>query len=59
MHPSISLHDLSKLDAPARKRLTQRTEADLSVYTERVRPIIEAVRTQGDVALSRYALELD
>ena len=59
MHATISLHDLSSLDAAARKRLTQRTEADLSVYTERVKPIIEAVRTQGDVALSRYALELD
>ena len=59
MPPSISLHDLSNLDAPARKRLTQRTEADLSVYIERVKPIIEAVRTEGDVALSRFAGELD
>ena len=59
MPKTISLHDLATLDAAARKRLTQRTEADLSVYLERVKPIIEAVRIEGDAALSRFALELD
>ena len=59
MPKTISLHDLATLYAAARKRLTQRTEADLSVYLERVKPIIEAVRIEGDAALSRFALELD
>lgn len=59
MPATVALHDLASLDAAARKRLTLRTEADLTPYIERVKPIIEAVRTEGDRALARYALELD
>ena len=59
MPPTVSLHDLSTLNAAARARLTQRTEADLGAFIERVKPIIEAVRTEGDTALARFALELD
>ena len=58
-YPAISLHDLAKLDAAGRHKLTRRTEADLGVFIERVKPIIEAVRTEGDKALSRFATELD
>ena len=57
--PTVSLHDLSTLDAAARKNLTRRTEADLGPFLEKVKPIIAAVRDEGDVALSRFALELD
>ena len=57
--PAVALHDLAALDPAARKALTRRTEADLSVFIERVKPIIEAVRTEGDRALSRFAAELD
>jgi histidinol dehydrogenase len=59
MPPTVSLHDLSTLDAAGRKALTRRSEADLGPFLEQVKPIIEAVRTEGDVALSRYALALD
>ncbi len=57
--PTVFLHDLSRLDATARKALTRRAEADLGPYLEKVKPIIAAVRDEGDQALSRFALELD
>jgi len=56
--PDVQLHDLTGSGSipPA---LLARTEADLTQYTERVRPIIEAVRTEGDAALVRYARVFD
>ena len=57
--PAVALHDLASLDAAGRTRLTRRTEADLGPFLEKVKPIIEAVRTEGDKALSRFARELD
>src|SRR5271170_3678315 len=39
--------------------LLLRTEADLSTFVERVKPIIESVRVDGDAALQRFARELD
>ena len=46
--------------APAeRAKLLQRAESDLSAYIEKVRPVIEAVRTEGDEALARFAREFD
>ena len=53
-----NLHDLSRSTGipPA---LLARTEADLSSVVERLRPIIEAVRLDGDAALLRFARELD
>ena len=54
----VRLHDLSAGGAiPA--QLLARTETDLSDFTARVRPIIEAVRTGGDAALVRYARQFD
>lgn len=52
------LHDLSATDVipPA---LLARTEADLSAFTAKVGPIIEAVRTEGDAALQRFARAFD
>src|SRR5215813_13730324 len=55
----INLHDLSKLDATARAALIKRSEADIAPYLEKVRPIIEAVKNEGDVALARFAREFD
>ena len=54
-----SFHDLSTLSADGRAALMRRTEADLSPFVEKVRPIIEDVRANGDAALSRLARELD
>ena len=55
----ISFHDLSNTDDDARAALFKRSETDLSSFIEKVRPIVEAVRTEGDAALVRYARELD
>lgn len=57
--PDISFHDLAALDAAARGELLKRAEVDLSGYVEKVRPIIEAVKTEGDAALLRFARTLD
>lgn len=52
------LHDLSEAQSIPGALLV-RTEADLSAYTERVRPIITAVQEEGDTALKRFAREFD
>ena len=59
MTTKISIHDLSKLSIVERNRLLQRTESDLSSFEEKVKPIIEAVRTEGDAALARFARQFD
>ncbi len=59
MTRKINLHDLSKLDAAQRATLMQRAEADIEPFLAKVRPIIEAVKNEGDVALARYAREFD
>jgi histidinol dehydrogenase len=59
MTRKINLHDLSKLDAAARADLMRRSEADIEPFIAKVRPIIEAVKTEGDVALARFAREFD
>jgi histidinol dehydrogenase len=55
----VSFYDYAKLSAEQRAALLRRSEADLSGVIEKVKPIIEAVRTEGDVALARFARELD
>lgn len=57
--PNISFHDLSQLDAAGRAALMRRSETDLSGFMEKAAPIIEAVRTEGDAALVRFARDLD
>ena len=59
MTTKISIHDLSKLSSAGRNRLLQRTESDLSSFEDKVKPIIEAVRTEGDAALARFARQFD
>jgi histidinol dehydrogenase len=56
---TIRLHDLSKMTRAERDALLKRTEADLSSYEEKVKPIIEAVRTEGDAAIARFAQAFD
>jgi histidinol dehydrogenase len=59
MSSTINFHDLSKLSATARQNLCKRTEADLSDFEAKVRPIMKAVADEGDVALARFAREFD
>ncbi|MBS9475968.1 histidinol dehydrogenase [Ancylobacter radicis] len=54
-----NLHELAHLDAEGRAALLRRSETDLSGFIEKVRPIIEAVRTEGDAALARFARDFD
>ena len=55
----VSFHETSKLTAADYKALLKRSEADLSSFVEKVKPIIEAVRLEGDEALVRFGQELD
>jgi histidinol dehydrogenase len=55
---TANLHDLRAASSiPA--NLLARTEADISSYLERSRPIVEAVRQEGDAALLRFARAFD
>lgn len=55
----VSFHDYAALSAEARARLMKRSEADLSTIIDKVRPIIEAVREEGDAALVRFGRQFD
>jgi histidinol dehydrogenase len=56
---NVSFHELARLGPEQRDALTRRSETDLSSFIEKVRPIIEAVRTEGDAALLRFAREFE
>lgn len=58
-YPQVSLHDLSQLTNTERELLLSRAEDDLDPFIDGVRPIIDAVRTEGDEALARYARQFD
>jgi histidinol dehydrogenase len=55
---SVIFHDLSDRDVLP-DALFKRTETDLTFFTERVAPIIEAVKNEGDAALIRFARSFD
>ena len=59
MDRPIAVFDLAILSAEARARLLVRSEADLAEFEERVKPIIEEVRRDGDAALVRFAARFD
>lgn len=56
---AVSRFELARLSPAGRARLFERAEADLVPFLDAVRPIIEAVRADGDEALVRFARELD
>jgi histidinol dehydrogenase len=55
----IKVKHLKNLSAVERAALTKRSEADLSFFLEKVQPILDSVRTEGDAALVRFGRELD
>ncbi|MEM9224586.1 MAG: histidinol dehydrogenase [Pseudomonadota bacterium] len=57
--PDVSFHVLAQLSEGARAKLLTRTESDLGPFLEKVQPIIDAVRDEGDAALARFAQEFD
>jgi histidinol dehydrogenase len=59
MNRAVNFHRLTQLSPAARIALLARTETDLSTYVEKVRPIIAAVREEGDEALARFARQFD
>lgn len=59
MSETVALHRLAGLSETARSRLLERAEDDLGPFLSGVEPILDAVREQGDAALSRFALEFD
>ena len=59
MPRDVSLHDLSKLSPAERAQLLVRSEADLGPIIEKVKPIIAAVKAEGDEALARFARQFD
>ena len=60
MNPSpIRFYDLADLTFLERNALLQRIEYDLTEFIDRVKPIIDEVRTKGDAALIHYAEKFD
>lgn len=58
MSDKASFHDL-RAAKTVPDALLRRAETDLSTFVNRVRPIIEAVKTEGDTALLRFARDFD
>lgn len=56
---TANFHILAKLSSGERRALLRRTETDLSGFIEKVKPIIEVVRREGDAALARFAQQFD
>ena len=59
MTQKINFHELAKLTAEQRKKLQLRTESDLTEFEKKCRPIVDAVRAEGDEALARFARDFD
>ncbi len=56
---NVTFHEYSKLGPEERAALLQRSETDISGFMEKVAPILEAVRTEGDRAVARFGREFD
>ncbi len=58
-YPAIAVHRLSELSKAQRTELLTRAEDDLEPFIEKVLPIINAVRDEGDQALAHFAKKFD
>jgi len=56
---TVTVVKLAGLSRMERDALLQRSSADLTSFFDTVRPIIAAVRDEGDAALARYGAALD
>ncbi len=56
---NVNFKVLADLGAAERADLLKRSETDLSGFLDKVRPIVEATRTEGDAALVRFARDFD
>jgi histidinol dehydrogenase len=59
MTNSVRLLTLAALSDTERAKLMRRAETDIGQTIETVRPMIEALRTEGNVALLRYVQQFD
>ena len=59
MTGTCNFHELAKLSDEDRAKLMKRADSDIAPFLDKVRPIIAAVRAEGDKALSRFAREFD
>jgi len=55
----VSFYEYDKLSSEEKAALLRRSEGDLSAFVEKVAPIIEAVRAEGDAALARFGRDFD
>lgn len=58
-YPDIAVHRLSDLSEAEYETLLLRAEDDLEPFIDGVKPIIEAVRVDGDKALAQFAKKFD
>ena len=56
---NVALHDLSKISPKERAELLLRAEDDLAPFIEKIAPVVEAVRKEGDAALVKFAKQFD
>lgn len=56
---NVTFHEYAKLSRDEKRALLRRSETDISSFIEKVTPILEAVRTEGDRAIARFGRELD
>lgn len=59
MTNKVALHRLAAMTGQERAELLTRAEDDLGPFMEKVAPVIEAVRTEGDAAIARFIREFD
>jgi histidinol dehydrogenase len=55
----IHFYELATMSASQRRRLVRRAELQIDELTERVRPILQAVRERGDEALIEFTATFD
>ncbi|ASS58238.1 histidinol dehydrogenase [Rhizobium leguminosarum bv. trifolii] len=55
----VTFHEYSNLGPDEQAALLRRSETDISGFIEKVAPILEAVRTEGDRAVARFGRDLD
>lgn len=59
MASPCNFHELNRLSTAARAELMKRADQNIVPFLDKVRPILAAVREEGDKALLRFARELD
>jgi len=59
MADPCNFHDLARLTPDHRMALMKRADSDIGPFLDKVRPILAAVKAEGDRALSRFEREFD